>query len=94
MIYIYIMDDILKYVDEKYKVNKKRELENSDDIYSVNNKKKNITKNDNNTIKYINKSFSFITKTSANNTKLAYDFNFNVDFSYYFFFHLLIEDFK
>ena len=23
--------------------------------------------------------FSFITKTSANSTKLAYDFNFNVD---------------
>ena len=34
------MDDILKYVDEKYKVNKKSELENSDDIYSVNNTKK------------------------------------------------------
>ena len=56
------MDDILDYVDEKYKINEKSKLENSNDIYGVNKQKKN-NKNDNNTIKYINKSFSFIVLT-------------------------------
>ena len=29
------MDDILDYVDEKYKINEKSKLENSNDIYTV-----------------------------------------------------------